>query len=130
MPQRHRGHDLGNLLERARATGKGNERIAELDHLGLALRHITRHDKIVDTVMLKLGLDKKARLHARHMTTSIKYAIGERTHQARFGPAVYQRVSVGANPVAQFLHRRQKCWVIAGAGTQIHGNVHIQSPSS
>ena len=31
MPQRHRGHDLGNLLERARPTGKGDERIAELN---------------------------------------------------------------------------------------------------
>ena len=130
MPQRHRGHDLGNLLERARPTGKGDERIAELNHLGFALGHITRHDEVVDTVMLKLGLDKKARLHTRHMSACLEYAIGERTHQARFGPAVYQRVSVGANPVAQLLYRRQKCWVVTDTGTQIHGDIHIQSPSS
>lgn len=37
MPQRHGGHDLGNLLERARAARKCDERIAELDHL-VALR--------------------------------------------------------------------------------------------
>ena len=82
MPQRHRGHDLGNLLERACPTGKGDERIAELNHLGLALRHITRHDEVVDTVMLKLGLDKKARLNTRHVSTRLEYAIGECTHQA------------------------------------------------
>lgn len=64
------------------------------------------------------------------MPTSIEHAIGERTHQARFGPAVYQRVPVGANPVAQLLHRGQKRRVIASVGTQVHGDVHIQSPLS
>lgn len=39
------------------------------------------------------------------MSAGIEHAIGERAHQARFGPAVYQRVSVGANPVAQLLYR-------------------------
>lgn len=78
----------------------------KLDHLGFTLGHIARHDEIVDSVVLKLGLDKKARLHARHMSASIEHAIGERAHQARFGPAVHQRVAVGANPVAQLLYRR------------------------
>ena len=66
MAQRHGRHDLGNLLERARTARKGDERIAELDHLGLTLGHITRHDQVVDTIVLKLGLDKKARLHTGH----------------------------------------------------------------
>ena len=64
------------------------------------------------------------------MSTCLEYAIGERAHQSRLGPAVYQRVSVGANPVAQLLHRGQKRRVITDAGTQIHGDIHIQSPSS
>ena len=59
-----------------------------------------------------------------------EHAIGKRAHQARFGPAVYQRVPVGANPVAQFLHRRQKCWVVTNAGAQVYRDVHMQSPSS
>ena len=80
--------------------------------------------------MLKLGLYKKARLNARHVSTCLEYAIGERAHQARFGPAVYQRVPVGANPVAQLLHRRQKRRVIADAGAQVYRDIHIQSPSS
>ena len=80
--------------------------------------------------MLELGLDKKARLHTRHVPVGIKYAIGERAHQSRLGPAVYQRVPIGANPVAQLLHRGQKRRVVAGTGTQIHGDIHVQSPSS
>ena len=80
--------------------------------------------------MLKLGLDKKARLHTRHVPAGIKHAIGERAHQARLGSAVHERVPVGANPVAQLLHRRQKRRVIADTGTQIHGDIQIQSPSS
>ena len=117
VPQRHSGHDLGNLLERARPAGKGDEHIAELNHLGFALGHIARHDKVVDAVMLKLGLDKKARLNTRHVSAGIEHAIGERAHQARFGPAVYQRV-----------YRGQKCRVIASVGTQVHGDVHICPP--
>ena len=130
MPQRHGRHDLGNLLERARAAREGNEGITKLDHLGLALGHVARHDEVVDAIVLKLGLDKKARLHARHVSTGIEHAIGERAHQARLGPAVYQRVSVSANPVAQLLHRGQKRRVIADAGTQVYRDIHIQSPSS
>lgn len=80
--------------------------------------------------MLKLGLDKKARFNTRHVSTCLEYAIGERTHQTRLGPAVYQRVSVSANPVAQLLHRGQKRRVIADAGTQVYRDIHIQSPSS
>ena len=129
MPQRHRGHHLGNLLERARPTGKGNECIAELDHLGLALGHVARHDEIVDTVVLKLGLDKKARLHTRHVSACLEHAIGERAHQSRLGPAVYQRVAVGANPVSQLLHRGQKRRVVADVRAQVYRDIHL-APSS
>ena len=62
------------------------------------------------------------------MSACLEYAIGERAHQSRFGPAVYERVSVGANPIAQLLHRGQKRRIIAGTGTQIHGDIHIWSP--
>ena len=130
MPQRHGGHDLGNLLERARTAREGDERVAELDHLGLTLSHIARHDEVVDTVMLKLGLDKKARLNTRHVSTCLEYAIGERTHQARFGPAVHEHVATAANPGAKLPHRRQKRRVVTDAGTQVYRDIHIQSPSS
>ena len=130
MPQRHGRHDLGNLLERTRPTGKGDERVTELNHLGLALGHATRHDEVVNTVVLKLCLDKKARLNARHMPASIEHAIGKRAHQARLGAAVYQRVAVGANPRAELSHCRQKRRVVADAGTQVYRDIHIQSPSS
>ena len=80
--------------------------------------------------MLKLGLDKKARFNTRHVSTCLEYAIGKSAHQARFGPAVYQRVPVGANPVAQLLHCRQKRWVVTDAGAQVYRDIHIQSPSS
>ena len=78
--------------------------------------------------MLKLGLDKKARLNTRHVSTCLEYTIGERAHQARLGPAVHERVPVGANPAAQLLYRGQKRRVIAGTGTQIHGDIHFSPP--
>ncbi len=108
--------------------GKSDKRVAEFNHLGFALRHIARHDQVVDTIVLKLGLDKKAWLHARHVPTGGKHAIGERTHQARLGSAVHQRMPTGANPCAKLLHCRQKHRVVAGAGAQIYGDVQFQSP--
>lgn len=64
------------------------------------------------------------------MSACLEYAIGERAHQSRFGPAVYERVSVGANPIAQLLHCGQKRRVVADARAQVDGDVHMQSPSS
>ena len=128
MPQRHGGHDLGNLLERARATREGDERITEFDHLGLTLGHIARHDEVVDAVMLELRLDKKARLNPRHVAAGIEHAIGERTHQARLGPAVYQCVAVGANPCAELSHRGQKRRVVTDAGAQVYRDIQYSVP--
>ena len=80
--------------------------------------------------MLKLCLDKKARLNTRHVSTRLEHAIGKRAHQARLGAAVYQRVAVGANPRAELSHCRQKRRVVADARAQVHRDVHMQSPSS
>lgn len=73
------------------------------------------------SVLAKIGIEGVE----SNLATAIRTS---RTHQARFGPAVYQRVSIGANPVAQLLHRGQKCRVIASVGTQVHGDVHICPP--
>ena len=128
LPERDAGHHLRDLLERARAAGEGDERIAQLQHLRLALREVARHDQLRQPVVQEALIDKEARLDARHLAARGEHALGECAHEPVCRPAVDKRVAALADPAAKCAHRVAQRRVIARVCAQIDCNVHVFSP--
>jgi len=122
--ERHLRHDLADLLERARAAGEGDECVAELDHLRLALGHVARDDERRDLVIFVALVDEKLRFHAGHFAARAQHAFGERTHQAVFRTAVDKGAAALADEVAKRAHGRFERWIVAAARAEIYGDIH------
>lgn len=84
-----------------RAPGHGDERIAQFQHLRLALRHVLRDDELDHTFQLKLALHKHLRLHADDQPARFQGGSGEHAHQAGSRAAVHQGMAVFDDPGSQ-----------------------------
>ena len=123
LPERNTRHHLRDLLERARAARKGDERIAQLQHLRLALRKVARDDELGQLVVQKALIHKNLRLDARRPAARGEHALGERAHEPVFRPAIDERVAALADPAAERAHRVAQCGVIARVRAQIDRSV-------
>ena len=124
MAQRDLGHDLGDLFQRARAAGEGDERVAQLDHLRLALGHVAGDDQLVDVVVDEARIHEKLRLHAGDMPAGGQHALRQHAHQAGLRPAIDQRVAALPDPSPQLAHRVAEPRVAALVRAQINCDVH------
>ena len=124
MAERKLRGNLGNLLKRARAAGKRDERVAKLNHLGLARGHIGRNDELCEVVVLHTSVDEELRLDADHVSTGFKGAAGELAHETHLGATVYKRVSRTRNPSPELIGGGGKRRVVSFACTEIYRDVH------
>ncbi len=84
------GGDLGEFLQRAKASWHGDEGIGASNHLGFPLVHRCHLDEVGDAFVLDL-MRKQARWHhSRHSATTGENRVGNPTHQADGAAAVDQ----------------------------------------
>ena len=124
MLQRHLGHHLCDLFQRAGAARKGDKGVAQLDHPGLPLGHVLRDDELCQAVVLHLRVDEELRLYPGHFAARRQDAVGEAAHQAAAGATLAQSVPALADPPAQLLDGLLQGRVIALVRPQIDCDIH------
>jgi len=128
MLQRHLGHHLCDLFQRAGSSRKGNKYIPQFDHLRLPFCHILRDDQLRDLIILVFHINEKLWLHPDDFSTCLQHALRQFSHEAGFGTSVDQAVATLSNPGAEFPHRHFQCRIFSFICSQIHCNVHACSP--
>ena len=71
MLQRHLGHHLCDLFQRAGSSRKGNKYIPQFDHFRLAFCHILRDDQLRNGIILVFHINEKLRFHAGHLAACL-----------------------------------------------------------
>ena len=97
------GPDLEQLLQRAYATGQGQEGVAALGHHGLAFVHARDHMQFVAQLVGQLLVHQRLRDDAHHASAGQARGLGHRTHQAATPTAIDQLPAMAANPAAHGL---------------------------
>ena len=83
MLQRNLAHHLSDFFECSRPSGKGDERITQLNHFCFAFAHIFCDNKTRNCVVLT-RIDEKLRFNADDLTSDAQYTFGELAHKSRF----------------------------------------------
>ena len=82
MLQRHLGHHLCDLFQRAGSSRKGNKYIPQFDHLHLPFCHILRDDQLRDLIILVFHINEKLWLHADDFSACLQYALCQFSHES------------------------------------------------
>ena len=120
-------HDLADLLQSARAAGKGDERIAKLDHARATLGDVRHYDQFGQSRVRDTSVREHLCLYAGYFAAVGQHGIGDIRHQPLVGSAVHQTVAAVRDPCAQFLNGFLVGRIIAFMRAEIHGDVHVSS---
>ena len=122
------GHHLADLLQGAKAAGKGDEGIAQLDHFGAALWKIAGDIKVGQPLVLEVLLHEEGDLHAGDFPAGLQGAFRQSAHQAGPGAAVDEGMATFTDPAAKGADDGIQLWIITGGGAEINGDIHGVDP--
>jgi hypothetical protein len=85
------GPRFEQFVHRADAAGQGEERVGQIAHEELALRHRADDVQLRQTCMPDLAIDQHLRNHADDAAAARQRRLGERAHQTDAPAAVHER---------------------------------------
>ena len=110
--------------KRAHASRQRHERVAQLDHLRLALAHGVAHDKLGQVVLGDAGLDEESGFHADDGRPALDSGARHGSHEPDRAAAVHKGVPRAGDPGAQVAGGFFEMRIVAEVRPAVHGDVH------
>jgi hypothetical protein len=114
------GPRFEQLVHGADAAGQCEERVREIAHQELALRHRAHDVQLRQARVPDFAIDQQLRNHADHASSGRQSGVGQRPHQPHASAAVHQSEAAARDQCAGRRRQRGIRWTVAGAGAAKH----------